>query len=274
MTDKVIILTGNELRHQYFRTVMSNDPRFDVLAAISEGTENSLENRIEKDPNSTSLETFHVSARTQSEKDMLGDCVAHMTDKSNPLVIPKGTINSDSIVQKIYSHNPDLLVCYGSSIIKSSLLKHYSRKFINVHLGLSPYYRGSGTNVWPLINREPHMVGATFMHIDEGIDTGHIIHQIRAQIFIGDSPHSIGNRLIKQMTTTYCDIIANFNHLTDETQPDPAGKLYRRQDFNAEACRALYESLNSDMIINYISDQENSIKLPYIVNNKGLPPTL
>ena len=125
MTYKVIILTGNELRHQYFRTVKSNDSRFDVLAAICEGTENSLENRIEKAPNSTRLETFHVSARTQSEKDMLGDCVAHMADKSNPLVIPKGTINSDSVVQKIYNHNPDLLVCYGSSIIKSSLLKHY-----------------------------------------------------------------------------------------------------------------------------------------------------
>ena len=42
------------------------------------------------------------------------------------------------------------------------------------------------------------MVGATFMYIDAGIDTGEIIHQIRADIVIGDSPHSIGNRLIKK----------------------------------------------------------------------------
>ena len=53
----------------------------------------------------------------------------------------------------------------------------FSRKFLNVHLGLSPYYRGSGTNVWPLINTEPDMVGATLC-IDAGIDNGEIIHQI------------------------------------------------------------------------------------------------
>ena len=32
------------------------------------------------------------------------------------------------------------------------------------------------------------MVGATFMYIDPGIDTGEIIHQSR-DIVIGDSPH-------------------------------------------------------------------------------------
>lgn len=270
MTYTVIILTGNELRHKYFRTMLSNDGRFKVLTAISEDTTRSLENRVGDNPDSTRLESFHVSARTQSEKDMLGDSVSYITDKSNPTVIPKGTINDDSIVQQIYNHNPDLLVCYGSSIIRSSLLENYSKKFLNVHLGLSPYYRGSGTNVWPLINKEPHMVGATFMHIDAGIDTGKIIHQIRAEIFIGDSPHSIGNRLIKQMTSTYCDLIAHFSHLTDEKQPNSKGQLYRQRDFDAKACEALYEATNGDMIPEYITHVQNHIELPYIVQNKGL----
>ena len=88
MTYKVIILTGNELRHQYFRTIMSNDSRFTVLATISEGTENSLENRTDRNPNSTYLESLHVSARTQTEKDMLLDSVIHMSDKPNPIIIP------------------------------------------------------------------------------------------------------------------------------------------------------------------------------------------
>ena len=108
---------------------------------------------------------------------------------------------------------PDLLVCYGSSLIKSDLLRKFEGRFLNVHLGLSPYYRGSGTNVWPLINIEPDMVGATFMYIDAGIDTGKIIHQIRADVYLGDSPHTIGNRLIRKMTSTYAEIVCNFNDL-------------------------------------------------------------
>lgn len=270
MNHKIVILTGNELRHQYFRTVMSNDQRFHVLATISEGTENSLENRIRNNPERTKMELFHVSARNQSENDMFHDSVTHMADQSNPFIIPKGTINDAEVIKKIYAHNPDILVCYGSSIIKSTLLKDFSNRFINVHLGLSPYYRGSGTNVWPLINKEPHMVGATFMHIDEGIDTGKIIHQIRPHIFIGDSPHSIGNRLIKQMTSTYCDLVANFEHLTEEAQPNSTGKLYRQRDFDSKACENLYKAINSSMIYRYINDIQNQVQLPYIVQNRGL----
>ena len=113
MRYKVIILTGNELRHQYFRTILSNEDRFDVVSTISEDTRKSLGNRTKNNPYSSLLESQHVLAREQSEQDMFGDSVSLIPDKSNPIVIPKGTINDDQIVQRIYNYNPDILVCYG-----------------------------------------------------------------------------------------------------------------------------------------------------------------
>ena len=41
---------------------------------------------------------------------------------------------------------------------------------------------------------------------------------IRA-IYFGDSPHSIGNRLIKKMTKKYTEIILKFNKLENARQP-------------------------------------------------------
>ena len=113
------------------------------------------------------------------------------------------------------------------------------------------------------------MIGATFMHIDKGIDTGKIIHQIRADILIGDGPHSIGNRLIKKMTNVYCEIIASFNNLTEEKQPDISGRLYFTKDFNSKTCGLLYENLYSGVIDNYIL-KSNKKLFPYIVQNQGL----
>jgi methionyl-tRNA formyltransferase len=78
---------------------------------------------------------------------------------------------------------------------------------------LSPYYRGSGTNFFPFVNNEPEYVGATFMYIDEGIDTGEIIHQIRPTIFLGDTIHHVGNRLIKEMAIVCEKLIISFNQL-------------------------------------------------------------
>ena len=266
---KVVILTGSETRHTYFRMKIGLDKRIDVLATYCEGAEKSLENRVLSNPKASGIERLHVAARTQAEEDFFGIAIASMKDSSNAKPIQKGSINNAAIVEEIESSSADLLVCYGSSLIKSNLLESYSGRFLNVHLGLSPYYRGSGTNVWPLINKQPDMVGATFMHIDEGIDTGKIIHQIRADIVLGDSPHSIGNRLIKKMTDVYCDIVARFYNLSHEEQPVAKGSLYLQKHFDEAACETLYRNLNEGLIRSYI-ESEDSHSFPYIVNNRGL----
>ena len=138
-----------------------------------------------------------------------------------------------------------------------------------MHLGLSPYYRGTGTNVWPLINNEPEFIGATFMYIDSGIDTGSIIHQIRADIMLGDSPHSIGNRLIKKMTEEYCKIIDKFDNLHTERQIFSKGKIYYLKDFNSNTCKKLYSNIQNGLIENYL-EKKKILKLPKIIKNKGL----
>ena len=263
----MIILTGSETRHEFFRKYISNDSRIKVLSTYCEGDESSLENRVKGNENSTLLEHHHVQARSQAEIDFFGSSISHIDDKSNPIFIKKGEINDEKIVSEIINQNPDLLVCYGASLIKSNLLNVFQGRFLNVHLGLSPYYRGSGTNVWPLINDEPEMVGATFMYIDAGIDTGQIIHQIRADIFLGDSPHSIGNRLIRKMTETYAEIIANFENLKEVKQPNDEGKLYMIKDFDGVACRKLYQNFNDGMIENFFSTEKD---YKYIVENPGI----
>lgn len=266
---KIVILTGDEYRHEYFRKRVALHPDIDVLATYCEGVEKSLENRTKQNPNSSEIEIEHVKARTQSEIDFFAEAISDMQDVSLPRKIPKGTINDDKIVEEIIHLAPDILICYGSSIIKSKLLELFYGKFLNVHLGLSPYYRGSGTNVWPLINKEPYMVGATYMYIDAGIDTGKIIHQIRADLFLEDTPHTIGNRLIKKMTDVYCQVISAFDNLNDEKQPIGGGKLYLQKDFDVEACNKLYKNFEEGMIEKYINDSE-AIDIPYIVKNSAL----
>ena len=73
--------------------------------------------------------------------------------------------------------NPTQILVYGTSIIKGELVNYFTGKILNLHLGISPYYRGSGTNYFPFVNNEPEYAGCTFMYLDHGIDTGEIIHQ-------------------------------------------------------------------------------------------------
>ena len=254
---KVIILTGSEKRHVFFRKSIAIDNRIEVINSYCEKNNNNLQNRVINNNKSSLLEIQHVLARGQSEIDFFENTNLSIEDKSNPIYLGKGEINDEKNVLDIINKSPDLLICYGSSLIKSRLLDLYKNRFVNVHLGLSPYYRGTGTNVWPLINNEPNMVGATFMHIDSGIDTGEIIHQIRADIFLGDSPHTIGNRLIKKMTKNYINLIVKFKDIKKVRQPNIRGKLYQNKDFDCGACRKLYNNFNNGMIEKYLEKNNN-----------------
>ena len=258
---KIILLTGSEARHEFFR---KNIAKNESIKVISSYCEDSLENINDK---GSILEIQHFEARTQSEIDFFGQSNQYIVDKSNPIFISKGDINNKSIIRDILEKQPDLLVCFGCSLINSELLDIYRNHFLNVHLGISPYYRGSGTNVWPLINNRPDMVGATFMYLDDGIDTGNIIHQIRAKIFLGDSPHSIGNRLIRDMVTCYAQIIEKFDQLNKMKQPNEKGKLFKMKDFDEAACRKLYTNFSSNMIENFINSSEDLTK---IIENPSL----
>ena len=193
------------------------------------------------------------------------------TDRSNPVYIAKGAINDDRYVREIIKRQPDLVIAYGCSIITEKLLSAFSGRFINVHLGIIALLPGSGTNFWPLVNAEPEFIGATFMHIDAGIDTGEIIHQIRPHIEVGDTPVQIGNRLIVAIAEEYLSIVNCFDGL-EPVGPDffnsaiPT-KYYGKKDFTEDCVNQLYNNIRNGLIENYIETiKERHLNVPIFCN--------
>ncbi len=267
-TKRVIILTSSELRHTFFRNFIALSDGISVIHSYCEVLEKSLQT-IVKNQRDHILRTKHLLNREQSEKDFFELFVHHIPDNSNTTFLPKGDINSSFYTEAIIKANPDLLIAYGCSIIREPLLSAFAGRFLNVHFGLSPYYRGSGTNYWPLVNKEPEYIGATFMYIDAGIDTGEIIHQIRPRIVWGDNPSSIGNRLILDMAYTYRDIIRHFEVIQRMKQlPKPdKEKVYKRKDFSELSVNILYDNFKNDLVKKYLSEEtERCKKVPIICN--------
>jgi methionyl-tRNA formyltransferase len=261
MTKNIIILTGNELRHTYVRKALAVSPGIKVLRSYCEGKSITMSHLVENREGPKTLQTQHLEARNRSEQDFFQPFVDLTDDRSNPTAIQGKEINEDHHIQDIIDLNPDVLIAYGCSLIKGRLLDHFKGRFLNVHLGLSPYYRGAGTNFWPLVNNEPEFVGATYMHIDAGIDTGEIIHQVRATVYPGDMPHQIGNRLIADIPFTYAALIREIDTLKPMPQPELNREehYYRRKDFAEDNTAKLYENFKNGMIENYLINYEDRI---------------
>ena len=250
----VILLTGSEVRHHYFRGFISSN--LNVVKTICESDRLSLANRtscLDEEIRN------YVHDRTLSEKDLF----YHKFSKElgSPILIEKGMINDDAIQEDIIELNPDLIICFGSSLIKGSLVSHFEGRMINLHLGLSPYYRGSGTNFFALSDGHPEYVGATFMFLDEGIDTGNIIHQVQARYFSGDSVHDIGHRLILDAIHLIPDLVDLFPDFGSYDPINTDGKLVLRRDFNLNTLRRLKYRFENGLIDDYLN---NPIKIPLI----------
>jgi methionyl-tRNA formyltransferase len=195
----------------------------------------------------------HFVARHNTEYDFFSDVIEFCEDKSRSRYISKGEINDSSIVNEIIELNPDLIITYGCSIIKPPLIEAFKKKIINTHLGLSPYYFGSGTNFHCLVNDEFQFEGYTFMYMDKGIDTGDIIHQSRAKILPFDNPHQIGNRLIKQMTRDFVNLVLNFDLIeSKKSVTSHIGKTYKNKEATNELTLRLYQNFNSGSVIKYL----------------------
>jgi hypothetical protein len=67
----------------------------------------------------------------------------------------------------------DFIIVFGASFIRAPLIDLLiERRAINIHMGVSPYYRGSSCNFWALYDNNPHLVGATIHLLSRGLDSG------------------------------------------------------------------------------------------------------
>lgn len=166
-----------------------------------------------------------------------------------------GGLSNPYIQNKIINSNVDYIVVFGSSLIREPLLSAYSGRMINLHQGLSPYYRGSGTNFWPFYNNEIEYVGVTLHFIDKGIDTGEMIAHARPDIQPGDDQYIIGCKTIQSsvdLLLKALDILEQGNVLKTRIQHEK-GKLYQRSDFNADAVRRVNELIDRGIVNDYCS---------------------
>ena len=150
--------------------------------------------------------------------------------------------------------HPDAVLVFGTGLLRAALIEAFAGRIINLHLGLSPYYRGAGTNFWPLVNGQPEYVGATIHYLDEGIDTGPIIAHARPSIAEGDGPHDIGNNAIERGVEM--QLRAGLAHVRRGSLPGrlqtSRGRLYQRKDFGADAVRRLYGNFEAGMVARYL----------------------
>lgn len=111
----------------------------------------------------------------EAERKIFHD-INFLPENVRTLAIKSGDLNGLDKNQLSQALSSDLYVVFGASYIKGWLIDFLvEKKAVNIHMGLSPYYRGSSCNFWALYDERPSYVGATIHMLSKGLDSGEML---------------------------------------------------------------------------------------------------
>jgi hypothetical protein len=103
----------------------------------------------------------------------------------------------------------DVAVVFGASYVKGPLCERLvALRALNLHLGVSPYYRGSACNFWALHDGRPDLVGATVHLLTAGLDSGPMLFHALPRAGVHD-PFVLGMRAVDAGQRALVDAIAS-----------------------------------------------------------------
>ncbi len=266
---RIGILTSNDIRHRY--VVNALRARCDVAAVCYQDTgyvpaDTAAE---EIDERTAATLAHHFDERRRQEEVFFGHDAAPVQDSAEcgVRIVDPRTLNTDETLHFLRKRGAEAVVVYGTGMIKSPLLEAFGGRMINMHLGLSPYYRGTATNFYPLVNEEPEYVGATIHLIDAGIDSGAIIHHARPEIVADDLPHTVGCNAILaglEKLIQAVDELAVGSLVSIPQWPVEHARLYLRRDYHPSQVVRLYELIEDGLFPKYVARKqrvENAMRL-------------
>lgn len=168
-------------------------------------------------------------------------------------------INSRESLRWVRELKPELIIVFGTRIIKPPLMEIPPQGIINVHTGLSPYYRGGQCTFWALYNNEPEYIGVTIHFLDEGVDSGEIIYSARPRLEPEDNICSIECKLTKLGTRLLLQAIKDIERGKVRRIPQwMEGKLFLNSMFTLEKRLILEKKLRRGLIPRYLKNLNSS----------------
>lgn len=224
---KALILTSNSLRHRYFARAVARC--FDAPAALVEEKKNYYAQQRDQSP----VVRAHFESIAAAEKLWFADAA----DATCPEMRQVGDINAPDLVAWAGRQGFDVLCLFGTAILGRQWLDAFPAKIVNLHLGLSPFYRGSATLFWPFVNRELEYLGTTIHLATAKVDAGEILARIDPDLRSGETYYDITSRLIRDSIDRFPSVVSAYleGRIRPACQEDIAGKLYRKADFSEAA---------------------------------------
>lgn len=252
MAKKILILTDNSDRHYYFANkIFSAHPSNTKIILNGKGIKRSrleirkrqlkrpytfIKNKILNVVYSRYGENLNAD-KQRVEKAYFGGERDYFQLKYQQHVLGRVTskdrsLNAPRLIHVIKKYDPDVILVMGTCLVSREIINS-APVTLNMHTGLSPYYRGGASNFWPFINGDLNQFGVTIHLMTAGVDSGPIIFSETIKYNNGDTFPDINCKAIisgtKILLKAAKKVIKNDHKACDQWMK---GLVYNSYDYN------------------------------------------
>jgi len=261
---KITLFTSNKDRHNYLINLLSEVS--DELCVIQE-CDTIFPGIVPGLYQTSPIMKKYFENVNNAQSQLFGNSYVNIK-KKNIKILPilSGDLNQCSMNFLTDFLRSDVYVVFGSSYIKGELVDFLvKQKALNIHAGVSPYYRGTDCNFWALYDDNTHLVGSTIHLLSKGLDSGPMLY------------HAMSNLKTNPFEYTMSTVKSAFHSITERIKdgsiftikPILQDKIkevrYSKQsEFSEEVVREYFEkkiNLNSKKFDNSL------LKEPFFLNN-------
>ena len=261
---KITLFTSNKNRHNYLINLLSEV--CDELYVIQEcGT--IFPGIVSGHYQVSSIIKKYFENVNNAQSHLFGNSYVN-NKKKNIKILPllSGDLNQCSINLLSDFLKSDVYVVFGTSYIKGELVDFLvKRKAINIHAGVSPYYRGTDCNFWALYDDNPHLVGSTIHLLSKGLDSGPMLYHAMSNL--KTNPFEYTMSTVKSAFHSIAERIKDGSIFTIKPLVQDKVKEVRcskKSEFSEEIIKEYFEKkidLNSKKFDNSL------LKEPFFLNN-------
>ena len=261
---KITLLTSNKNRHNYLINLLSTicDELF-VIQECDTIFPGVIPGHYQASP---ILKKYFENVNNVQSKLFGKSYVNNLKKNIKILPMLTGDLNKCPIDLLSDFLKSDIYVAFGSSYIKGELIDFLvKQRAINIHAGVSPYYRGRDCNFWALYDDNPHLVGTTIHLLSKGLDSGPMLY------------HAMSNIKTNPFEYTMSTIKSAFHSIAERIKDNSIFKINpviqdkikeirysKKNEFNEEIVK---EYFKKEINLNNKKFDNSLLKEPFFLNN-------
>ena len=98
-----------------------------------------------------------------------------LSDDLKKKIVEVHSVNNKHLQKYIKSMSPDLIITFGTGIVKPYIFNTAKWGTINIHRGQIDKYRGLDSDLWAIKNEDFDNIGVAIHYVDEDLDTGDVL---------------------------------------------------------------------------------------------------